>query len=405
MDASLHAPAGNTRFLPRAAAAGTTRPRANRWQNAFAFAIGGAIGLIGVWTGKSLAEGTVDAPLKSILLALGFAALALWPNIVLHEAGHALAGMARGMRPVAFGIGPLRWDRGRSRWRFRRGHALGGVSGFAALLPQGGRGLSRADQMVWFAGGPLANLAFAALCYALRPLVDEASLAASALRGFGGCALLLGAANLVPFHSQGWRSDGQGLLDLVRRSPDGDLHLRVHRLLALGLAGVRPRDWPAGAEPPPSHPGASPLMAANADLLRLAWAMDRDDRIEADRLALRLGDAHAQAPTAFRPHLAVMLGWHAARHLRDREVLAAWRALCEGGVTDLSLLRAWLDAELQALSGDGEATRHAVARARGLLDHAFDPATEHILAGFLDDLSANAETLDQRSPAEPVKDA
>lgn len=58
---------------------------------------------------------------------------------MLHEAGHAVAGVTRGIQAIAFGVGPRRVERGptgrwRWRWRWRYG---GGIGGFAALVVRG----------------------------------------------------------------------------------------------------------------------------------------------------------------------------------------------------------------------------------------------------------------------------
>src|SRR5690606_431419 len=206
---------------------------------------------------------------------------------VLHEAGHALCGIARGMRPIAFGIGPLRWDRGASGWRFRRATGVAGISGFAALYPVGDHGLSRADQALFLLGGPLANLFTAALAFSLLPLADGSAVLSGILLGGGSSALLLGLVNLVPFHSQGWRSDGRGLLDLLRRSPDATLQQRLNQLMALNMAGVRPRDWPETLLPEPVATPTSPILTVNGEILRLSWAMDRGDGDDALACAQR----------------------------------------------------------------------------------------------------------------------
>lgn len=315
-----------------------------------------------------------------------FAVLMVWPHIVLHEAGHALAGLARGMRPVAIGVGPLRWDRGTSGWRFRRSTGIAGISGFAALLPVGDRGLSRADQAIYLLGGPIANLLTAVLVLALLPLADGAPVLAAFLVGSGVSALLLGLVNLAPFHSQGWRSDGRGLLDLMLRSPDAALQQRMNQVLALNMAGVRPRDWPEALVPAPATTSSSPMLAVNGHILRLSWAMDRGDRAAAAASARQATTQLHALPEAFRPHLAIALAGHAARNLRDPALLAAWRPLCEGGITDLSMVRAWLDAELAVLTGDA-AAGDAIHTARALLDHAPDAVSRQLLEEYLDQLA------------------
>ena len=392
-------------FMPPApgAVASTVGKRRGPLHFALCLLAGGVIGALGVLVGRWFAASQLPWPWPTVSVPLGLLAtlLMLWPNIVLHEAGHALAGMARGMRPIAFGIGPLRWERGQSRWRFRRGGRIGGIAGFASLLPAGERGLSRIDQMAYLAGGPLANLATAALALMLLTQADGSPVWAAILLGTAVSAALLGVANLLPFHSQGWRSDGQGLLDLLRRTPDATLQQRIQHLLALNMAGVRPRDWPDALLPPPIDAPSSPMLATNGDLLRLSWAMDRGDDDAAADAALRVTRAFPTLPEAFRPHAAVALAGHAARHRRDPALLRAWRPLCEGGILDLSLHRAWLDAELAALSGERDATRIAVAAARARLDHAPDPVTAGLLREYLDTL-ADGPAGDP-APAEAVK--
>lgn len=370
-EAPAHAPRGRGRRLLRSAGLALA---------------GAAIGAAGAFTGMHLV-GRIDTALPMGVLLVA-AVLSVWPHIVLHEAGHAVAGIARGMRPVAFGIGRWRWDRGRSGWRFRRGGPLAGISGFAALLPEGERGLSRRDQALYLLGGPFANLLTAALALGLLWALEAAPVAAAVLAGVGASAALLGLYNLVPFHSQGWRSDGRNLLDLLRRSPEAALQQQIHRLLALNMAGVRPRDWPEALLPPPSEAPVAPMLATNADLLRLSRAMDRGDDAGAAEAALRLTAAFPGLPPPYRPHVAVALAGHAARQLRDPALLAAWRPLCEGGISDLSLLRAWLDAESAALGAGPRAVAEAVAAARQRLDHAPDPVTGLLLREYLDEIEA-----------------
>src|SRR5690606_31328899 len=118
----------------------------------------------------------------------------------------------------------------------------------------------------------LANLLTAAACAGVLAAADVPAWIASAVLGFGLGAAVLGLANLVPFHSQGWRSDGRGLLDLLQRSPQAELQQRLHQLLALNMAGIRPRDWPAGLLPAPLVGAtSSPMLATNIELMRLSW--------------------------------------------------------------------------------------------------------------------------------------
>lgn len=315
--------------------------------------------------------------------------LGLWPNIVLHEAGHALAGMARGMRVIAAGIGPLRLERLADGWEVRRGGMIQGLGGFAALVPAAGSG-SRADMAVMLAGGPGANLLTAALAVPLASLAD--GWVAAALQGFGLGALLLGLVNLLPLQSGGWRSDGRGLLDLVRDPGTATAMLRMNQLTALSIAGTRPRDWPDTLLPTGLADRAPAVARAAAGILLMLQATDRGRHEDADRHARDLTPLLWETPDGFRQHLAVVMAVHAVAGRRDLALLAAWRPLCEGGLVDLSAWRHWFDAELAAGEGRLRHALTALEQAREALPRLQDRATALLLEEWLAALAARLQT-------------
>ncbi|WP_159681123.1 site-2 protease family protein [Luteimonas sp. 9C] len=346
---------------------------------------GGVIGAVAAWLGLPL--------LQSLPPSAGFAVLAgfflsLWPHIVVHEAGHAVAGLSRGMQAIAFGVGPVRCERGGDdRWRWRNGGSIRGIGGFAALLPRGTRGLGRVDQMVFLIGGPLANLLTAALLAGLVAWLPMPGWLTGTLIGAALGAATLGLGNLVPLHLQGWRSDGRGLLDLLRRTPDAALQLQINQLIALSLAGVRPRDWPSTALPPDDGAVAITGLRQSARMLRLARAVDARDADGARPDAQALTATFATAPPVFQSAMAVALASHAALLVGDRALVAAWRLRCEGGLMDLSPYRAWLDAEIARLDGDDAAVGVHVGQARALAPRIPDAASRLVFEERLDALA------------------
>ncbi|MEN5059603.1 site-2 protease family protein [Luteimonas sp. TWI1416] len=351
-------------------------------------AIGGAVvGVGAAMIGIPLLDALPPGALTALLL--GFV-LSIWPHVVLHEAGHAVAGLSRGMRAIAFGVGPFRCERRGTRWRWRRGGRLHGIGGFAALLPQGTRGLSRLDQAVFLLGGPMANLLTAVLLLACARWLPLPVHLAAACIGSAIAAALLGLGNLLPLQLSGWRLDGRVLLDLLRRTPDAALHLQISQLMALSLAGVRPRDWPEAAIPVLSASLASDGLALSGRMLRLSHAIDRRDAGAARADAVALTAAFASAPAVSRGPIAVTLASHAALLVGDRALLAAWRLRCDGGLLDLSPYRAWLDAELARLDGDAGALTTHLADARALAERIPDAASRMV---FDDRLEALAQAL------------
>lgn len=318
-----------------------------------------------------------------------FALLAIpmvWVHVLVHEAGHALAGAARGMHAIALGVGPVRIEKGTGGWHWRWGGGLAGISGFAALFPDPSRGLRRADQAWYLFGGPLANLGTAAVALAAASRVDGA--AHGVLLVFAVAGVFLGLVNLVPFRSSGWRSDGLGLRELATGAPEAAPQMQAHQLVALSMAGVRPRDWPEAFVPSPPPADDHSLLATNAVLLRTQWALDRRDHEAAEAGARDAVSRYWSTPEALRPYIALVLADYAVLVARDPDLLRAWRPLCEGGLLDLTAQRAWLDAELAASAGDAGLAGSQVAAARAALGKVHDRATARLLAEQLDALEA-----------------
>lgn len=375
-------------FYPRPAhAAGTAASPARRALSVLQFVAGGlGGGLLAVVVLRQLGRDAL--PTLAGLSALGL--LMVWLQVVVHEAGHALAGIAVGRRLVGAGLGPLRLERGTGGWRLRWGGGVRGIGGFAALVPGDGRGAGRRADILFLLGGPAANLLVAfgalALLWAASPSALPVRVALGAT-AFGG--VLLGLVNLLPFRSHGWRSDGRALLDAWRDTPLARIGRLQQQVVGLSLAGIRPRDWPLEALAIPD--GLPPEAATPARLLRLSWALDRGEHAIAAEDARALAVAHASAADGQRQGIALMLAVHAVQARGDRALLAAWRPLCEGGLLDLSPYRLWLDAEAALLDGDVAAARALAGRAGRSLPRLHDPASERLMRERLEGLDARID--------------
>jgi hypothetical protein len=278
-------------------------------------AIGG--GLVAVMAMRGLGDERSPYTLPIIVCAL---LLAVWFQILIHEAGHALAALARGYRPMAFGVGPLRLERGQAGWRLHVARNVGGIGGFASLLPPLAARHPRLDDAIYLGGGPLANLLAAAIAFALLPLTDPGDAAAILLWALGAFGILVGAMNLVPFTSAGWRSDGLGLLDLWRKPGLVAGYRRLQHLGALQTTGVRPRDWPVALIPELPPADADPHLRRGAAMMRLSHALDRESPDPAREAAAVLASSWAEAPDGLRQLIAVSMATHAALIERDADL-------------------------------------------------------------------------------------
>lgn len=339
--------------------------------------------VIGSVAGFEFARLGLARALPFLLAAAAWLLACLWLQLLIHEAGHAIAGLLRGMRLIALGLGPLRLERVLEGWRWRWSRGIAGIGGFAMLSPAPGRTPCRRDTAIYAAGGAAANLlAAAAVWYSARDLGDPVRFASMV---FACTGVAFGAINLLPFRSRGWRSDGLTLLQLWRRPREAQAALQTQALVARSLAGVRPRDWEAGLLPR-SEPGFDPMLVRTIDLLRLVHALDAGHDAEAAEVAAAIAADHPAAPDGVRQNQALMLASFAARCARSEPLLAAWLPHAGTSLLTLDAHRDWLRAELALMQGDHRAAREHARTSRAGLPRVHDAASAAQLRDYLDEL-------------------
>jgi len=349
-------------------------------------AVGGFFGL--QWLDSRV--GGLDVGL--LFLGLGALVVMTWLQILVHEAGHAVAGALVGRRFVGAGIGPLQVDRGAGgRLTFRWARGIRGIAGYAVMLPRAREPRRRAA--VFILGGPLANLACAAVAFALwQRLADPPPLVLMLLAITCAVGLVLGVVNLVPFHSHGWSTDGHGLLQLWGRPRHWQAMQAVQLALASAVAGVRPRDWPA--VPAAAIDDLPAPLQASLQAVRLASALDNNDAATARAAATAIAALWPAMPDGQAQGGAVMLATYAARS-GDRALLAAWRPHCDGGLMDLGPARLWLDAEAACLDDDTHQARELAGQARAALPRIHDRSSQIVMGEYQDALE---QRLDGQTP-------
>lgn len=364
------------------------------WAKLLPGLIGAGVGAGAVLLVGSLLPALPDLSLWTLLGFGALVAVSAWVHILLHEAGHAVAGIAVGLQPLAFGVGPIRAERSGEGWRFRWGGSVAGIAGFAALLPRADAPPSLGGQAVYLLGGPLTNLLLAAASGLVLLAVDLPAMAYAGLVVFLLIGLAIGIVNLVPFETGGWLSDGAGLR-LLRRDPGAMLAgMRVQQVVQSSMDGRRPRNWPAellDAGPLPALPPASPWILASV-LLRLSRAIDAGAREDAEACAAYLADYWPASKPPERPGIALSMAVYAALAVDDADgstaLLAAWRPLGGGGLLDSSAHEAWLDAELALRQGRLDEARQRLLAARAALPRIHDAGTRVPVGERLDVLEA-----------------
>jgi hypothetical protein len=170
-----------------------------------------------------------------VAFAYGIAIIAanLFLAIIIHEAGHMIAGLCSGYRVDFLRFGPIQIN---PPFRVSRAPKFGlYLPGAASLLPHRKDRL-HARAIVFVLGGPLANLISAGCVLLLsRPLPGFAIY-------FAGVSLLMGLMNLIPFVGSGVVSDGKRILMIWRRTPQGERWLAISQLCSALWDGVLPEN-------------------------------------------------------------------------------------------------------------------------------------------------------------------
>ena len=143
--------------------------------------------------------------------------------ILIHEVGHAGAGLFCGFEIIGMRVGPIHLKFKQQEllgWAFSRGaFGSGFVQGQFRRVP--GKSATWRG-IVYIAAGPLINICAGLF---LLPFANRIGLLALIAGYLGGVSIFIGAANLIPFQlKSGTQSDGRKLLWLIfSRQKRGEL--------------------------------------------------------------------------------------------------------------------------------------------------------------------------------------
>ena len=172
-------------------------------------------------------------------------ALAMLAAISVHELGHAVAGMALGMKVRAFIVGPLQWRIRDGKWKFLF-HAEGilgegGATGIVSSNPE----QSRWRDIGMISAGPLTSLLTGEAAFRIA-LSAKGSVYEPFWQFFAAlttiCLVAFGA-NLIPIRPKGSYSDGARIYQLLRGGHWADLHRAYSMVSSTQVTSMRPRDY------------------------------------------------------------------------------------------------------------------------------------------------------------------
>lgn len=180
------------------------------------------------------------------MAALLILILAVFLQIIIHEAGHLICGLATGYRVVSFRVANIILVRHDSGWQFGR-FSVAGTGGQCLMEPaiDDAKDAHRMPYAWYLAGGVIANVAMAAasiivLCLHIMGVVGSCLLAMLALSG-----IYLAITNGIPMKIGGVANDGDNIRTLRRDAESRRLLWIQLKANALYTRGERFCDMPA----------------------------------------------------------------------------------------------------------------------------------------------------------------
>ena len=298
--------------------------------------------------------------------------LVLFVIAMIHEAGHAAAGLALGMKLRAFVVGPFQWRVFDGEWKFRFDLKQILVAGGSAGVVPTSTEYRRSHQLWVASAGVLANLITGGFAVGLALTMDVNSLMqyGGLLALFGLWSVTVAPANLVPFRIGGSYSDGAQIYQVMSSGPWADLQ-RVFSIAASTLVTpLRPRDYDINAIQRAAQVINRGWHGLLLRLMAYNYFFDRDRMVEAAEAmreaALIYNDCSSEVPaellTAF-----VFCNAYICRHASTAR---QWWSHLEAKKPVRLNQDYWLAASaLHWIEGDLKIASEAWEKANGLAQH------------------------------------
>ena len=280
--------------------------------------------------------------IEMLLLVLGGVYGSLLVQIILHEAGHMVFGLATGYKFVSFRIFSFVWQR-TAEGKVKFGVSpLPGAGGQCLMSPPDMKD-GKIPFVLYNLGGVLMNLIVAALCLiaaaaAANPVAD-ALLMMCALAG-----LMTAMTNGIPMHAGPVDNDGYNILSLKRSEEALKGFWLQMKAAGQSAQGVRLRDMPEEWFFMPSRAMIKNSMCASAGVFTCSRIMDQmkfEEALQAMNTLLRTGSGmvplHRAGVQMDKACCQLLLGQ--GKEAAEKSIDATCKKLMKAMKTNISVIR------------------------------------------------------------------
>lgn len=250
-------------------------------------AVGFACGFLMVWYFDTvLSHRSAHRQLLTVSVMLASLVLSLVAQIIIHEGGHLVFGLASGYRFGSFRVFSWIWVKENGRIRCKR-LSLAGTAGQCLMNPPPIKD-GKIPVVLYNLGGCIANLVASLLALACMFLFGKAALISVACAPFLLIGVLLAVTNGIPMHAGLVDNDGYNALSLSRDPLAAQAFWKQLAVYGEITRGVRLRDMPDEWFALPNEKDLKNSMMATVAVFACNRLSDAHRFAEADDLAQRL---------------------------------------------------------------------------------------------------------------------
>jgi hypothetical protein len=250
-----------------------------------------AIGIAAKAFGPSWARMLFEGVRLETVAALGAFMAALGAGIVLHEAGHLTAALLLDFEILGASLGPVRAAHFHGKWTFQFSGTL--FSGSISAIPRQNHSW-RKRMLLVVAAGPAATFLTGVASALLLFNGQFDNWTGSFLASLAQLSFFLFVLGLIPNGTKAQvRNDARLCYSLLHNTIEAQEILLYHLVTQLGVAGMRPREYPERLIRKLAAAGRRPDMSLIYAHTIVMWAIDHGDMQTAEaweQRALDLSD-------------------------------------------------------------------------------------------------------------------
>lgn len=250
--------------------------------------IGAVCGFVGAIYMDKLIEDSLPLWQKALMCVIVLAELgvAVYLQIIFHEAGHLIAGLFTGYSFSSFRIGSFMWLKEGDKLKLKR-LSLAGTGGQCLMSPP-----DMVDEKIPFVfynlGGSLMNLIVAVISFSGYFLCRDITFLSTFFVMMGIIGILFALQNGIPIHSEAISNDGYNAKELSKQ-PEALTSFWVQmKVVEMTSKGVRLKDMPDEWFYIPDENGMKNAMIATMGVFYENRLMDKMLFDEAEHLIVHL---------------------------------------------------------------------------------------------------------------------